>query len=96
MSSTRIRGPKAERLEARITLEQKQLFQRAAALAGRSLTDFVVNTLQEAAIRTIREREQIDLSRQDQERFVETLLHPPAPGERLRQAVHRYQAGTDQ
>src|SRR6266567_1908547 len=33
---------RAERLEARISRDQKALFQRAAALQGRTLTDFVV------------------------------------------------------
>ena len=35
------RATKSERLEARITLEQKRLLQRAAELRGLSLTDFL-------------------------------------------------------
>ena len=83
---------KAERLEARISREQKQLIQRAATLTGRSLTEFVVSSLQEAATRTIHEHELIALSRKDQEIFVRALLSPPAPNQKLRRAAQAYQA----
>jgi len=49
-SSERTRG---ERLEARITAEQKTLIQRAAELEGRSVTDYVIASVQEAARRTV-------------------------------------------
>lgn len=82
---------KAERLEARISREQKQLFQRAATLTGRSLTEFVVSSLQEAATRTIQEQELITLSRSDQQLFVRALLTPPVPNQKLRRAAQAYQ-----
>ena len=44
---------KHKRLETRVTPEQKELFLRAASLQGRSLTDFVVSSLQETATRVI-------------------------------------------
>jgi uncharacterized protein (DUF1778 family) len=34
---------RAERLETRVTTEQKNLIERAAALQGRSVTDFVLS-----------------------------------------------------
>ncbi|MBM3277307.1 MAG: DUF1778 domain-containing protein [Candidatus Handelsmanbacteria bacterium] len=85
---------KAERLEARISREQKQLIQRAATLTGRSLTEFVVSSLQEAASRTIHEHELITLSRADQEVFVRALLSPPGPNQKLRRAAQAYRART--
>ena len=39
------------RLEARVSAEQKALFERAAALQGLSLTDFLVQSAQAAAWR---------------------------------------------
>lgn len=83
---------KAERLEARISREQKQLFQRAATLTGRSLTEFVVSSLQEAATRTIQEQELITLSRGDQQLFVRALRSPPAPNQKLRRAAQVYES----
>ena len=81
---------KAARLEARISREQKQLFQRAATLSGRSLTEFVVSSLQEAAARTIQEQELLTLSRADQQLFVRSLLSPPGPNQKLRRAAQAY------
>lgn len=82
--------PKRERLEARLTSDQKQRIQYAADLSGRSLTDFVVNALEEAASETIREHTDIRLTTEDSIRFVEALLSPPEPNESLRLATRRY------
>ena len=82
--------PRVERLEARISREQKQLFQRAADLQGRSLTDFVVSSAQEAAVRTIGEMQIIRLNAEDSRAFAEALLNPREPTKRLRAAARRY------
>ena len=81
---------KRDRLEARITREQKTVLMRAAALQGRTLTDFVVHSAQEAAIRVIEVHESIQLTKQNREAFIEALLNPPAPGKRLRAAARRF------
>ena len=81
---------KKERLEARITTDQKTLFLRAATLTGRSLTDFVVASAQEKAISTVREYDAMTLSAHDTAAFVSALLNPPAPGSQLRKAARRY------
>lgn len=82
------------RLEARVSSDQKSLFQRAAALSGRTLSEFVIDSTQEAANRIVQEHELIRLSREEQMAFVSTLLDPPQPGERLRQAVRAYRHKT--
>ncbi len=51
------RRQRAERLEARVSRETKALCQKAATLEGRSLTDFLVTSVVEAAKRIIRENE---------------------------------------
>ena len=83
---------KPERLEARLTREQKELLQQAADLEGRTLTDFVVSHAQEAAMRTIENYSTIKLSREDSLAFVNSLLNPPAlqPDEPLARAIRRY------
>lgn len=83
---------RSARLEARVTEKQKDLFMQAAALQGRSLTDFLVASAQEAAAKTVREHEVVTLSGRDRELFVSALLNPPAPGNRLREAARRYKA----
>lgn len=79
-----------QRLEARVTREQKALLQRAADLEGRTLTDFVVSSAQDAALRTIRERETVRLNAEESRAFAEALLHPPRPNAALRAAAKRY------
>ncbi len=80
-----------ERLEARISPEQKALLLRAAALEGRSVTDFVVASAQAAALETIRRHEVITLSPRDSARFVAALLQPVESNEYLQDAarLHR-------
>jgi uncharacterized protein (DUF1778 family) len=82
--------PKPERLEARVTREQKQLIEHAAELEGRSITDFVVASAQSAARQVIQDHESLKLTARDREVFVQALLNPPQPTDKLRQAVRRY------
>jgi uncharacterized protein (DUF1778 family) len=81
---------KKERLEARITADQKALFQRAADLSGKSLTVFVVESVQAAAEATVQERDVVRLSARDYELFVEALMNPRGPNDNLREAARRY------
>ena len=90
-ASRTVRGrARAERLEARVTAEQKNLVERAAALQGRTLTDFVLTSLQDAARRAIEEHHQLALSVRDSEAFVDALLTPQPVNDRLRDTVRRY------
>lgn len=82
---------KSERLETRISAAQKDLLQRAAALQGRSLSDFVVASAQRAAEQAIREHQIITLSERDSRAFVEAILADDEPNEHLRAAAARYQ-----
>ncbi|MDP3136650.1 MAG: DUF1778 domain-containing protein [Burkholderiaceae bacterium] len=82
------------RLEARVSSDQKNLFQRAAALSGRTLSEFVIDSTQEAASRIVQEHEIIRLSREEQIAFVSALLSPRKPGARLRKAVEAYRQKT--
>jgi uncharacterized protein (DUF1778 family) len=78
------------RLEARISSELHALLKRAAELTDRTVTDFVVAAVQEAAQRTVRETGVIALSLADQERFARVMLTPPKPHKALKRAfAHR-------
>lgn len=81
---------KTARLEARVTKEQKALFERAAAIRGRSVTDFVVDSAQRAAVQAIREQEAMLLTARDRKVFVAAMMNPPEPGKRLRKAARRH------
>lgn len=79
------------RLESRLTVEQKQLFERAAVLAGYgSLSDFVIQTVQKRAKRIIKENEEVIASKKDSEIFFNALLNPKKPSKTLRDAAKKY------
>jgi uncharacterized protein (DUF1778 family) len=90
MATGRPPAAKNARLEARITAEQKVLIERAAAYEGRSVSDFVVATVQEAAKAVIQEHELLRLNESQSRALVETLLSPPEPNEALHQAAKQY------
>jgi uncharacterized protein (DUF1778 family) len=67
------------RLEARISFDLHATLKRAAELQGRTMTDFVVSAVQEAAQRAIEQADVIRLSLADQQCFAKALLNPPEP-----------------
>jgi uncharacterized protein (DUF1778 family) len=81
---------RAQRLETRVTAEQKTLIEHAAALQGRTVTDFVLTSVQDAARRTIEQHRQLGLSVRDSQAFVDALLNPKPINDRLRDTVGRY------
>lgn len=80
------------RLEARITPDLHALLKRAAEIEGRTMTDFVVAAVQDAARRAIEHAEVVRLSLADQECFAQALLTPPAPTPALERAAARRRA----
>jgi uncharacterized protein (DUF1778 family) len=77
-------------LEARISTDLHAMLKRAAELQGRTMTDFVVAAVQEAAQRAIEQAEVICLSLADQECFAQALLSAPPPAPALERAfTHR-------
>jgi len=81
---------KRERLEARITAEQKALIQHAADLSGRSLTDFVVASVQAAAEEAIRTHGVIRLSARDSLIVADEILNLAPPNDALRAAFEEH------
>ncbi len=77
------------RLEARISTDLHAMLKRAAELQGRTMTDFVVTAVQDAAQRAIEQAEVVKLSLADQEFFAQALLSPPKPSPALKRAFAR-------
>ncbi len=81
--------PATARLEARISTDLHALLKRAAELQGRTMTDFVVAAVQDAARRAIDQADVIRMALADQECFAQALLTPPAPTPALERAFAR-------
>jgi uncharacterized protein (DUF1778 family) len=90
VTATPVPRQRDQRLEARVTPGQKELIERAAQVQGRTVTDFVITTLQEAARKAIEESAVWKLSQDQQKTFVEALMKPPSPNRKLRAAYQRY------
>lgn len=81
------------RFDARLSKEQKQFFEKAAYLGGfRSLTDFVILTVQEKAKEIIQEKEQIIASERDGEIFFDAITNSKKPSKTLKDALEDYSA----
>jgi uncharacterized protein (DUF1778 family) len=83
---------KVERVEARLNPEQKRRIEYAASLKGSSISDFMVSSADDAAVRTIEQHEVWTLTGRDREVFVKALLHPPAPSPTMKAAARRYRS----
>ncbi|MCU0781759.1 MAG: DUF1778 domain-containing protein [Akkermansiaceae bacterium] len=81
------RKPASERLEARVPVPLKRLISRAAALEGRSITDFVIATLERHSAAVVQEHEILELSVRDSESFAKSMISPPEPALPLRAAL---------
>lgn len=87
LSTTR----KSDRVAVRLSAENKLLLERAAEVAGRSLSDFVVSSSLSAAQQTLAEVERMRLGEADRDAFLAALDNPPAPNAALwaAAALHR-------
>ena len=82
---------KGERFAARVTAADKELFQRAAAIEGRSMAKFIITHVRKAARQVISQSNQIQLDAGQSRRFVDALLAPPGqPAAALKKAMVRY------
>ena len=79
-------GKKA-RFDTRLLKEQKEFFERAASLGGyRSLSDFVIVTVQNRAKEIIEASERVIASEDDKKIFFNALVNYPAPDSNLLKA----------
>jgi uncharacterized protein (DUF1778 family) len=77
------------RLEARISTDLHAMLKRAAEIQGRTMTDFVVAAVQNAAQQAIEQADVIRLTLADQECFAQAMLSPAKPVPALKRAFAR-------
>ena len=79
------------RFDTRLPKEQKEFFEYAANLGGyRTLTEFVIMSVQSKADEIVEKHRSIVSSKRDQEVFFEAIMNPPASGKRLSAAARKY------
>lgn len=81
---------KSDRLEARVTEEQKQLISLAAHYEGLTVTDYAVRHLLRVSQEVVEQGRRFELAQKEQELFAQALLKPPPPNASLRAAWSDY------
>jgi uncharacterized protein (DUF1778 family) len=81
---------RTQRTEARLLPDQKKRIERAARIKGVSISDFIVQTADEAATRTIQQHETWTLTDEDRDCFIDAIMNPSEPGPGLKAAWKRY------
>jgi uncharacterized protein (DUF1778 family) len=79
------------RFDTKLSKAQKELFEYAASVGGfRTLTEFVISSVQEKANAIIEQHKTILASQRDREIFFNAILNPEEPDEKLVDAAERY------
>ena len=83
-------SPKSARIETRVSSEQKELIERAAAYTGRTVSDFVIAHVEVAAKKVIEEHERLQLDQTQSRMLVDALMSAKKPNKKLKLAMVNY------
>jgi uncharacterized protein (DUF1778 family) len=83
MSTVAKRKPKAERIDLRVSAPAKILLKRAAAARQKTVSEFVLESAQTAAVETLADRREFLLDKKRWEAFLEALDSPSRKKQRL-------------
>lgn len=84
--SSEDREPKRARIELRVAPATKDLIQKAQAISGMTAGELAC----EGARRVLDEHERMVLTGADRDAFLQALLNPPEPTEKLIAALRRH------
>ena len=79
--------PSDERITARVPRSTRSIIERAAAMYGATLNQFIVQAAVERANEVLKSMETIKLSSRDAQMFMDALTKPPAPNSELTEAA---------
>lgn len=82
--------PVDERITARVPHSTRSIIERAAAIYGATINQFMVQAAVERATEVLQGTEAVKLSARDAKTFLNALANPPQPNEKLLEAVHAH------
>ena len=96
-SSTAIAEPAAApdtkgSINLRIEAHTRQLIDDAAAILGKTRTEFMIDSARRQAIDVLLDQRLFALDSERYDAFIHALDHPPAPGPKLRSLLRRVPA----
>lgn len=80
---------KKQRIDLRLSDDDKSLIEEAAAMSNLTITQFMVATASERAAQVIEEHRRLVLNEDSWNRVMDAIDNPPAPNERLKRAARR-------
>lgn len=83
-------NPADDRVTARVPHSTRLIIERAAAIYGATINQFMVQAAVEKANELMRSTEEITLSARDAQTFLDALANPPQPNETLLKAVRAH------
>ena len=87
---------KNDRIDIRVTPEEKEIFHRACLLSGdRSLSTFVTRIVKSRANKIIEENENILASKKDKKIFFDAVFSDSEPNQKLKKAAGKYKSLKD-
>ncbi len=78
-----VKTEKMDRIDLRVTREQKEVLARAAAISGVSMSSFLVSNALSEAKKIVSKNDTISLSTRDRDLFYSLLKNPPKPNKNL-------------
>lgn len=88
VNRSNVSDPKGS-INLRIEFQTRQLIDDAAAVLGKTRTEFMIDSARALAIDTLLDQRLFVLDAERHEAFVHALDNPPAPGPKLRALLRR-------
>ena len=82
---------KKQRIDLRLTDDDKSLIEEAAAISNQSVSQFMLNSASQRAAEVIEQHRRVILNEESWTRVMDALSNPPLPGEKLKRAAKRLQ-----
>ena len=87
-----VKSEKMDRIDLRVTKEQKEVLARAAVLSGVSMSSFLVANALTEAKKLVAKSEVIVLSNRDRDLFYSILKQPPKPNKNLSKLLRNHRS----
>ncbi len=82
---------KKQRIDLRLTDDDKSMIEEAAAISNQSVSQFMLNSASQRAAEVIEQHRRVILNEESWMRVMDALSNPPSLGEKLKRAAKRLQ-----
>ncbi|EHE3893810.1 TPA: DUF1778 domain-containing protein [Escherichia coli] len=80
---------KKQRIDLRLTDDDKSIIEEAAAMSNQSITQFMVSSASERAVKVIEQHRRLVLNEESWNLVMDAISNPTAPNDKLKRAADR-------